>query len=960
MSGTIYKSYTMLTNPPDGFTVSIDPSSLTISQQALFAAPPPIGSTTPNTGAFTTLSATTPIKPASGGTGSNAIPGAGSLLIGNSSGSYTVNQLTAGAGINITNASGAITISGAGTGNVSNVGTPTSGQIAQWTGATTIQGVSTTGTLGSVVLSNAPVFASYIDNTSIAAPSYVEGRLWYDSTQKALTYYNDVNNNAVTIGQETQVKVKNGTGSTINAGIAVYVTSTSSGQIYPNVAPAQANALSTSAVLGLTTASISAGATGYVTTAGLLTPVSTGSFTVGDVLYLSPYSAGQLQNTVPPTGYPIQIGVVAYSNSPNGSIYVKQTTPLTLAAATLTGTVSPANGGTGLSSIPANGQLLIGNGAGYTLGTLTAGPGVSITNAAGSVTIGSLIGQQSFFVQAYVDAAGSVWNASTDNTAPINACIAAASAAGGGTVVFPVGRGLALGAIVVPYAGTSGPTQVPLRLTGSGPTTNGYWNGSPNGGTILDLRYSGGGAQVAAIDTRGAGFLQIDNTTIVNGGSGNYQFFQTTNTTVHLDRVTWVGNSANSGTACVQNAILLGGNTSASSTLATNASTAGFQGYGSRITNCYFEHINVAVGFGGSANGVYLDNNTVSASCGSSASHGAPYVFYGAGLGTGGNVMNGGIVEITHYPYAVSMIDIGANNTQNYFFGLGSYDETMGSPTVGAFYFSANSIYNMVVPGFNDPGLPILNGPASASNSVMGSTIVNWSLNKGATFAGQLNTTAQMGVGNSNPQQRLDVGSGASFEAIRINGGNSGNGSGSAIEFSAGGSLSAYLGFYSGYGGGTYNSQMYFPTTISFGSSVAIGQTSGASPRVALDVGDGTGAKFASVDGAASGTGTGAGFEVRNGGAVLGFFGNQSAYTGGSYSATMLLEAFNGLVVAGNGGTYLTLNSGVFQINAGHLGFYGSSGLAQPTITGSKGGNAALASLLTYLAAMGLVVDSTT
>ena len=117
MSGTIYKSYTMLTNPPDGFTVSIDPSSLTLSQQVLFAAPPPIGSTTPNTGAFTTLSATTPITPASGGTGSNAIPGAGSLLIGNSSGSYTVNQLTAGAGINITNASGAITISGASTGS---------------------------------------------------------------------------------------------------------------------------------------------------------------------------------------------------------------------------------------------------------------------------------------------------------------------------------------------------------------------------------------------------------------------------------------------------------------------------------------------------------------------------------------------------------------------------------------------------------------------------------------------------------------------------------------------------------------------------------------------------------------------------------------------------------------------------------------------------------------------------
>ena len=117
MSGTVYKSYKMLTNPPDGFTVSIDPGSLAISQQVLFAAPPPIGSTSPNTGAFTTLQATTPIGITSGGTGTNAVPGAGSLLIGNSSAGWTVNQLTAGPGINIANSSGAITISGAVTGS---------------------------------------------------------------------------------------------------------------------------------------------------------------------------------------------------------------------------------------------------------------------------------------------------------------------------------------------------------------------------------------------------------------------------------------------------------------------------------------------------------------------------------------------------------------------------------------------------------------------------------------------------------------------------------------------------------------------------------------------------------------------------------------------------------------------------------------------------------------------------
>lgn len=53
----------------------------------------------------------------------------------------------------------------------------------------------------------------------------------------------------------------------------------------------------------------------------------------------------------------------------------------------LSGIVPVANGGTALSAVPTNGQLLIGNGAGYTLASLTAGSGVSITPGAGSIII---------------------------------------------------------------------------------------------------------------------------------------------------------------------------------------------------------------------------------------------------------------------------------------------------------------------------------------------------------------------------------------------------------------------------------------------------------------------------------------------------------------------------------------------------------------------------------------------
>lgn len=59
-------------------------------------------------------------------------------------------------------------------------------------------------------------------------------------------------------------------------------------------------------------------------------------------------------------------------------------------AISYSGTALPiANGGTALTTTPTNGQLLIGNGTGYTLSTLTAGSNITITNASGGITIAS-------------------------------------------------------------------------------------------------------------------------------------------------------------------------------------------------------------------------------------------------------------------------------------------------------------------------------------------------------------------------------------------------------------------------------------------------------------------------------------------------------------------------------------------------------------------------------------------
>ncbi len=56
---------------------------------------------------------------------------------------------------------------------------------------------------------------------------------------------------------------------------------------------------------------------------------------------------------------------------------------------TLTNPLRVGSGGLGITTIPTNGQVPIGNGTNYVAGTLTAGTGISISNGSGSITINS-------------------------------------------------------------------------------------------------------------------------------------------------------------------------------------------------------------------------------------------------------------------------------------------------------------------------------------------------------------------------------------------------------------------------------------------------------------------------------------------------------------------------------------------------------------------------------------------
>jgi len=65
-------------------------------------------------------------------------------------------------------------------------------------------------------------------------------------------------------------------------------------------------------------------------------------------------------------------------------------------------------------------------------------------------------------------------------------------------------------------------------------------------------------------------------------------------------------------------------------------------------------------------------------------------------------------------------------------------------------------------------------------------------------------------------------------------------------------------------------------------------------------------------------------------------------------------------VGSGSAVTLFRWESGVDVMFLGKVGFYGSPPLNRPTCTGSRGGNAAIASVLAALASLGLIIDSTT
>ena len=169
----------------------------------------------------------------------------------------------------------------------------------------------------------------------------------------------------------------------------------------------------------------------------------------------------------------------------------------TFVSANLSAALPVTSGGTGLTTIPTNGKLLIGNGTGYSLNTLTAGTGITVTNGAGTITVASS-GLTSF-------------SAGTTGFTP--------SSPTSGAVVLA-------GTLVIANGGTGATSAAAARAnlgagTGNGTVTSVGGTGTVNGITLTGTVTTagnltlGGTLSGVSLTTQVSGILPI-----ANGGTG--------------------------------------------------------------------------------------------------------------------------------------------------------------------------------------------------------------------------------------------------------------------------------------------------------------------------------------------------------------------------------------------------------------------------------------------------------
>jgi hypothetical protein len=186
-----------------------------------------------------------------------------------------------------------------------------------------LSGGTLTGGLSATTISATSIDRlNYIDFNTAATPSSLFGRVYFDGAEQSLSYFGQ-GITEIKIGQQLYSRVYNNTGAVLTKGTAVKVTGATLG--LPTICPAIAIHTGDNTVIGLVANNIANNSEGLVINNGLISGLTLNNFVVGDLLYLSPTSAGTYVNSLTGYGYNIRtnvIGRVVATGSTTGQIYV--------------------------------------------------------------------------------------------------------------------------------------------------------------------------------------------------------------------------------------------------------------------------------------------------------------------------------------------------------------------------------------------------------------------------------------------------------------------------------------------------------------------------------------------------------------------------------------------------------------------------------------------------------------